>query len=169
MTDKQPDPPRPSGEQPLPAWDAPQAPMWDAPPQPPAWDRGAPSGGAAAWGPPPVHDGSGSALQGYGYGPVADYRYGGYGPPQNSGKAVAALVFAIVSFAVFPLIPAIVSLVLAGQAKRDIALSGGRLGGAGMVTAAKVVSWLNIALSVAFGALIAVVVAYAATYSGTTF
>ncbi len=35
---------------------------------------------------------------------------------------------------------------LAGSSRRDIDASGGRLGGSGLVTAAKVVSWVNIVL-----------------------
>lgn len=125
-------------------------PAWDPPGQRPAGSHGQPGyGPTPGWGPAPAYPGPGSA-------------------GQYSGKAVAALVLAITSFVALPLIAAVVSLVLASQAKREIALSGGRLGGEGMVTAARIASWVNIALSVAVGALIAAVIGYALTTSGTT-
>ena len=112
----------------------PEPPRWDAPPQPPVWDR--PTEQQQNWGPPPQYG------QGGGQYPPAGY--GQYAPAQTEGKAVAALVLSICSWVVLPFIAAIIALVLAGSAKRDIEASGGRLGGAGMVTAAKWVSWLNI-------------------------
>jgi hypothetical protein len=107
----------------------PVPPQWDAPPQPPAWDR--PVGGQQDWGPPPAY--------------AAQPGYGGYGAPtQTDGKAVAGLVLAICSWVVLPIIAAIVALVLAGSSQREIAASGGRLGGQGLNTATKWVSWINI-------------------------
>jgi hypothetical protein len=103
---------------------------------PPTWE---PS--AQGYGPPP---------QPYGQGP------GHGGPPQQtSTRAIVALVLAIGSFVVFPLIPAIIALVLASGARDEIDASGGRVGGSGLVTAAKVVSWVNIGLTVG-GVLLAV-------------
>jgi hypothetical protein len=58
---------------------------------------------------------------------------------------VVALVLAIASFMVCPLIPAIIALVIASQAKQEIVYSGGRVGGEGLVTAARIVAWINIA------------------------
>jgi hypothetical protein len=46
---------------------------------------------------------------------------------------------------VCPVIPAIVALVLIPGAKRKIDESGGRLTGEGLLTAAKWISWINIA------------------------
>ena len=57
-----------------------------------------------------------------------------------------ALILAVISWAVCPIIPAIVALVLAANASKEIAASGGRIEGQGLVTAAKVVSWVNIGL-----------------------
>ncbi len=57
-----------------------------------------------------------------------------------------ALVLAIGSFVVFPLIPAVAALFVASAAKRDIAASQGRLTGAGLVTGSKVTAWINIGL-----------------------
>ena len=45
-----------------------------------------------------------------------------------------------------PVITAIIGLVLAGSAKRNIIASGGAKEGLGMVTAARVIAWANIVL-----------------------
>jgi hypothetical protein len=66
--------------------------------------------------------------------------------PQTSSNAIIALILAIVSWAVCPIIPAIVALVLASSAAKEIAASGGRIQGGGLVTAARIVSWVNIGL-----------------------
>lgn len=119
---------------------APDVPRWDAPPQPPAWDR--PPDTGQGWGPPPQN-------AGYPAAPVA----------AQNGKAVAALVLAIGSWLILPFIGAVIALFLAASAKRDIAASGGQLGGQGLVTAAKVVAWANIALSLL--AVVGVIVVFA--------
>jgi len=122
------DRPAPAGE--------PVPPRWDAPPQPPAWDR--PVGAQQNWGPPPPY------AQHPGY---AQPGYGAYAPPlPNEGKAVAGLVLAILSWVALPVIGAIIALVLAGMSGREIAASGGRLGGAGLNTATTWVAWLNLGL-----------------------
>jgi hypothetical protein len=108
------------------------------PPQQPARDA------------PPTWDSAGSAPQGYGPPPLTYGQTPGYGGGQTtSTKAIIALVLAIGSFAVFPLVPAIIALVLASGARDEIDASGGRVGGDGLVTAAKVVAWINIGLCVA--------------------
>jgi hypothetical protein len=128
----------------------PQPQAWDAPPQAPAWDR--PPDTVPAWGPPP------------GYAPAAHPGAQGYGAPSTiEGKAVAALVLAIVSWVALPFVAAVVSLVLAGSAKRDIGRSQGRLGGAGLVTASRIISWANIALCLAIAAAFVLFVAVFAT------
>lgn len=83
----------------------------------------------------------------------------GQNPParQTSSDAVVALVLSILSWVVCPVVLAIVALVFAGKAKSAIAASGGWLDGASMVTAAKVLAWLNIVL-VILGTLLFVVV-----------
>ncbi|HVM08329.1 MAG TPA: hypothetical protein VM345_07705 [Acidimicrobiales bacterium] len=79
--------------------------------------------------------------------------YGGYGQPayaaapQTSSKATIALVLSIVSFVVCPVISAIVSLVFASQAKKEIRASGGRYTGDGLVTASRIISIANIVLT----------------------
>jgi len=82
----------------------------------------------------------------------------GYPPAQTtSTKAVVALILSILSWVVCPVIPAIIALVLAKQSNDEIAASGGRVGGEGLNTASKIVSWINIglyaALAVFFGAI----------------
>jgi hypothetical protein len=62
-------------------------------------------------------------------------------------------VCAIGAFVLFPVVPAVVALVLAGRAHRSIAASAGRTGGAGLVTAARVLAWINLAL---FGVVVVV-------------
>ena len=68
-----------------------------------------------------------------------------YAPaPPTSTNAIIAFVLSIVSWAICPIIPAIVALVLAASAQREIAAGQGRVQGGGLVTAAKVISWINI-------------------------
>jgi hypothetical protein len=50
---------------------------------------------------------------------------------------------------VCPIVPAIVALVFASMAGKEIQASGERIQGGGMVTAAKIVSWINIGFYVA--------------------
>jgi hypothetical protein len=80
----------------------------------------------------------------------------GYGypyVPANSGKAVTVLILGIASLVLVWLcgigvIAAIVALVMAPGAKREIEQSGGRFTGHGMVTAGQVTSWVTIGLAV---------------------
>jgi len=86
-----------------------------------------------------------------GYGPPPQPWGGPGGPgraPQTESKAIIALVCAIGSWLLFPVLPAIAALVVGANARRDIAASGGWLTGDGMVTAARVIAWANIAVSV---------------------
>lgn len=77
-----------------------------------------------------------------------------YGLPTAAtpGKATAALVLAIVSYFTCPVVLAIVALVLASSASREIAASGGRLEGESTLKTARIVAWVNIVL---FGAITA--------------
>lgn len=123
-------------------------PQWGAPPPPGQWGQQPPPGYGGGYGTPPGFGpppGYGGPPQGYGAPPPG---YGGYyGAPPNEGKAVGALICAILSWFACPLILAIVALVLAGQSSAEIRSSGGRLGGEGMNTAARVIAWLNIGVS----------------------
>ena len=89
----------------------------------------------------------------------ADYPPPGYPPqgyeavgyaaaPQTDSKAVVGLILSISSWVVCPFVTAIIALVLAGQSNRAIDASGGRLTGRGMNTATKVISWINIVVSI---------------------
>ena len=96
------------------------------------------------WGPPQPPP--------YGYGPAPQY---GYGPqPQTEGMAITALVLSIASFVVCPLVLAIVALSLCPSAQRKIESSGGALTGESLLTAARIISWINIGIA----ALVAVFV-----------
>jgi hypothetical protein len=82
-------------------------------------------------------------------------------PPQTDGDAVGALVLAVASFVVCPVVAAIVALVLARQSQRKIAASGGRLTGEGVNQAARIIAWTHIGLA-AFAILVLVVLAASA-------
>jgi len=87
---------------------------------------------------------------------------------RTDGNAIAALVLSIVSFVFCPVIPAIVALVLASSAKKNIRASGGTLEGESMATAAQVISGINIGLAVA-GFLLVLVVALAGGFDEDTY
>ena len=89
----------------------------------------------------------GQPVQGYGV-PQA-----WQGPTQTESRAIIALVCAIASWVVLPLLPAIAALMVGKTARQEIERSGGRLTGDGMVTAARVIAWVNIALCVLVVAL----------------
>jgi len=90
--------------------------------------------------------GPGSATPGY---PAAGWPApagpGGYPPPPpTSSSAIVALVLAISAWVVCPVIPAVVALVFASRATREIRGSGGALRGSELTLAAKLVAWINI-------------------------
>lgn len=70
--------------------------------------------------------------------------------PQTSGNAIIALVLAIASWVVCPIVLAIVALVFASKADREIAANPMLVTGSGVTTAAKVVAWINIGIAAAF-------------------
>jgi hypothetical protein len=86
-----------------------------------------------------------------------------YGPfPKTSNNAIVALVLSIVAWVVCPIIPAIIALVFANKADKEIVVSNGWVTGAGLVTASKIVAWINIGLYAALigiGVLVLVVAA----------
>lgn len=109
------------------------------------------------------------------YPPAAYLSYPGTAPApvqtQTSSNAVVALILAVASWAVCPLIAAVVALVFASMASKEIAASGGRVQGEGLVTASKIVAWINIGLTVAavvIGAFVLVLIAIAGGFSSTT-
>src|SRR5437016_8167285 len=125
MSEPPSDPWRPAGDQPG------QPPPGQPPPYQP---YGQPGSGQPGYGQPP-------------YQPYGQPAYGGYGgypyARQTEGTAIAALVLAIVSFVLCPVIPAIVALVLCSTATRNIQQSGGAKEGEGLVKAAQIIARLN--------------------------
>jgi hypothetical protein len=103
-----------------------------------------------SWGPhapapqPPWTPGYGSVPQAGGAPGLPD----GGGRPETHSKAIVALVLAVASFCGFPVVAAVAALLVGRSAQRDILASGGRLTGDGLVTAARVIAWINIALCV---------------------
>jgi len=85
--------------------------------------------------------------------------------PSTEGNAIAALIVAIGSFVVCPGIAAIIALVLAGSAKRSILRSAGAREGLGIVLAARIIAWANIALLALV--IVAVVIGLAAWHTGS--
>ncbi len=128
-------PPVPPGQPPVP-------PVPPAPPhQPPAASDGV-SGGPAT--PPPVPGQ-----------PVPPPPAPGYAPapvpvavPQTNQNATISLVLAIASWLVCPIVLAIIALVLASKADKEIKASNGWQTGSGLVTASKIISWIHIALAI---------------------
>ncbi len=80
--------------------------------------------------------------------------------PNTSVMAIVALVLAVASFALCPLLPAIASLILAHLADQEIRGSNGAIQGQGLSTAAKIVSWVNIGISVAVSIIALVVLVF---------
>ena len=64
--------------------------------------------------------------------------------PSASGNSIVALVLSITSWVVCPIVFAIVALVFANKAEKEIAASNGSVGGGAFVTASKIVAWINI-------------------------
>ena len=64
--------------------------------------------------------------------------------PSASGNSIAALVLSIASWVIFPIVLAIVALVFASKAEKEITASNGSIGGGPLVTASKIVAWVNI-------------------------
>jgi hypothetical protein len=85
------------------------------------------------------------------------------GPTATGSKAIVALVCALASWVVLPLLPAIAALLIARTARQEIADSGGRLTGGGLVTAAKVIAWANVVATVLVVLLVAAAIALFAT------
>ncbi|MGD9957696.1 MAG: hypothetical protein AB7O74_00020 [Candidatus Nanopelagicales bacterium] len=90
------------------------------------------------------------------------------GLPRTSSNAVVAVVLAICSFLICPVVPAVVALFLASAASREIAASGGWVTGDGLVKGARIASWINIGLWLAIGLFIAVVAIAGSTSSVTS-
>jgi hypothetical protein len=158
-----PPPPPLAGQQPgptQPGW-GPQAGQgqqgWGPPPGPEQQGPAQPGWGQQGWGPPPGQPPPGWGQPGWGPPPggyppgTPGYGAPGYGPPgwnppRTEGTAIAALICAIGAWVMCPLVLAVVALVLASKAKTAIDGSQGTLTGEGLVTAARIIAWLNIGL-----------------------
>ena len=123
-----------------------QGPYGQGGPPPPSGGPPPPPGG---YPPPPGQYPPPPSGYGYGYGAPS---------PQTDGTAITALVLAIVSFVVCPLIPAIVALALVPSAKRKIAESRGAVTGEGLVTAAKIIAWINVGLCALVGVIMVIAI-----------
>jgi hypothetical protein len=109
-------------------------------PAPPDYFGASPGYQAPGYPPPGYPD---PGFQTPGYAGYPSY----YPTRKTSGEAIGALVLALVSWVICPVIPAIVALVLAGRADAEIKAGGGWVDGAGMVTAARVLSWIHLGLA----------------------
>lgn len=141
------------------------APPVAPPAAPPAAPPGAPQTYPTAYPAAPVGAAAGSLPPAY---PAAAP---GTPPQGTSSNAIIALVLAIGSWFICPIILAIVALVFANMADKELAASGGQPQGKGLVTAAKIVSWINIGLWAAIiviGAFVLVIVAIAGGMSSGT-
>ncbi|MDP2013519.1 MAG: hypothetical protein Q8L05_04770 [Actinomycetota bacterium] len=67
----------------------------------------------------------------------------------SSADAIVAFIVSLVSWAVCPIIFAIVALIFAAKADRALAASPSTLGGSGLNLAAKLIAWINIGFWVA--------------------
>jgi hypothetical protein len=136
-------PPTPPAQQT--GWQQPPIAPPPPPPQPPY-----------SWGPPPA----------WGYTPPPYY---GYAPPQpqTEGMAIVVLVLAVASFFMFGVgvVMAIVALCLCPSARRKIEDSNGTLTGEGMVTAARIIPWVNVGLVALMAVAFIVIIILATIFS----
>ena len=72
----------------------------------------------------------------------------------SNSKATASLIVGLVGLVVFGVILGIIALVLASQAKKEIAIEPGRYNNAGSATAGLVLGIVDLVAGVAFLALI---------------
>jgi hypothetical protein len=86
-------------------------------------------------------------------------------PTRTSGNAVAALILSILSWVICPIVLAIIALVLAAKADREVAASNGTVTASGLALTAKVVAWVNIGVSAA-GIVIGIIVLLIALAAG---
>src|SRR4051812_20314086 len=74
--------------------------------------------------------------------------YRPYPPPEqeSSGKALASLILGICGLAVCPIIPSILAIVFATQARAEIAESRGGLGGSSNAQVGLILGWVGLAI-----------------------
>ena len=127
-----------------------------APPPPPAYT---PSPQQAY--PQQAYPQQGYPQQGY---PQQGYPQQGYhaAARQTSTSAIVGFVLSIASWVICPVVPAIVALVLANKAEREVAASSDRLTDSGLVLPTKIIAWINIGVVgavIVVGGIIAVTAA----------
>ena len=81
--------------------------------------------------------------------------------PTTSATAIVGLVLAALSFISCPIVLSIVALVLAHNAAKEIKESNGWVTGEGLVTATRVLAWINIALYGLFVLIIGAIMLFA--------
>lgn len=128
-------------------------------PSAPAPPPGAPPPG---WYPDPANATQQRYWDGAAWGAVAPPVAAG---PTTSTNAVIGLVLAIVSWVVCPIIAAIVALVLARSSDKEIEASQGRIDGAGLNTATRIIAWLNIGVSIVAGIVFVVLIALGVVFA----
>lgn len=112
-------------------------------------------------------------------GPPAPYGQPGYGPypsfgqPATSSKATTVLVLGIVSLVLMftcglGFVTAIIALVMAPGAKKEIAWSGGRLTGESQIRTGSILSWVTLGLTALAAVLIAVFIGLAISVGDTS-
>jgi hypothetical protein len=107
----------------------------------------------AGWYPDPANPGMQRYWDGTTWGATAPVAPAG---PTTSTNAVVGLILAIVSWVICPIIAAIVALVLARSSDKEINASQGRIDGAGLNTATRIIAWLNIGVSIVVGLVVMV-------------
>jgi hypothetical protein len=114
------------------------------PPPPPGGSPGPPAGYGQAPPPAPGYGQAPPPAPGYGQQPAGYYST----PPQTDSSATVALIVSIVGIFFCQIVLGIVGLILGNNAKRKIEESGGRLGGANIAQAARIIGIVDIVLGV---------------------
>ena len=141
------------------------------PPPDPSWQQ-------PAYGrnPPPPYGGQYPPQPGVPY-PGGYPAYPGYPVQQTSSKASTVQVLGIVSLATFfalcglGFIPAVIALALAPGARREIAVSGGTLGGASQLRAGTIMAWITLGLTtlLVLIVIVGIVLLVSSSETSTTF
>jgi len=94
---------------------------------------------------------------------------GGAVAPRTDGMAIASLIcsFGILVFSCFGIVTSILAVVFAKKAERNIANSGGQLGGEGLAKAGKIIGWIGIGLWAVGVVFLIVLVIISATTSNS--
>ena len=127
-------------------------------------DPSTPSAAPPGWYPDPQNPGQQRYWDGSAWTSAAPGTATMAGPP-TSTNAVIGLVLAIVSWIICPIIAAIVALVLARSSSKEIAASGGSIGGAGLNTATRIIAWINIGVSIVAGLVFAALVIFGVIFT----